>query len=648
MMKNCMIRNQFFFIFTVFVLFSSSQALFDWIFGAKSERSSDGNVVMRSSGLKFEVQTADDKFLQLKDVIENLSELDSCNHIVVYKLKKRCGDLSEEDLGKLAVQLLNCQSSVEQRPIYPCTDEMELAECTKDMDSTTWNSYQIVNNRARALCYATQQQQFRRLAEVTVNELMSSAHGQLQFLKELQDGQDHLQQMTSQTVRELYESQKDLLGTQQTLRSAQDGVLEQIHGNMLELKHEKAMIAAGNKELADLSENIREKLDKATEHLQKQEATQFESHEKIVADLTHIQQKSHDALNKLDQSSEHLLQNHEEMVGHYERMYTNMVRINSTVVNLLATVNMMQRHLDERINWFSTLLHMADDKLSILTCGALHISYFLFAALAASFLQAPPATRVALFTLVSLNATMEIQCGHSLDFASITLFLFFVCGVNYVYIWWKRKHRQNSASDPPYFLSGSLPAPGQTGSQDAEETNQSPDTTTAGSPHDIPLSPVEIKQLTTNLGRLYHSLNESVASETSPGPRGDRSSKTADHSSHLDRPSTSAFTPYRRPEQARPDSSTVTMQRDDIAKVKRYLENLDENTSVSEFDMSETRNNSGARFRHSTPHRPASRGSSSTNRSYCQGITKTGTPCRSGCTNGSEFCHRHRGQGSAT
>ncbi|WAR15451.1 BMBL-like protein [Mya arenaria] len=431
----------------VFVLFSSSQALFDWIFGAKSERSSDGNLVMRSSGLKFEVQTADDKFLQLKDVIENLSELDSCNHIVVYKLKKRCGDLSEEDLGKLAVQLLNCQSS-------------ELAECTKDMDSTTWNSYQIVNNRARALCYATQQQQFRRLAEVTVNELMSSAHGQLQFLKELQ----------------------------------------------------------------------------------KQEATQFESHEKIVADLTHIQQKSHDALNKLD------------------------------------------------------------DKLSILTCGALHISYFLFAALAASFLQAPPATRVALFTLVSLNATMEIQCGHN----------------------------------PPYFLSGSLPAPGQTGSQDAEETNQSPDTTTAGSPHDIPLSPVEIKQLTTNL------VNESVASETSPGPRGDRSSKTADHSSQLDRPSTSAFTPYRRPEQARPDSSTVTMQRDDIAKVKRYLENLDENTSVSEFDMSETRNNSGARFRHSTPHRPASRGSTSTNRSYCQGITKTGTPCRSGCTNGSEFCHRHR------
>jgi len=39
--------------------------------------------------------------------------------------------------------------------------------------------------------------------------------------------------------------------------------------------------------------------DEATQQLRKQEDTQFESHEKIVADLTQIQQKSHDALHKL-------------------------------------------------------------------------------------------------------------------------------------------------------------------------------------------------------------------------------------------------------------------------------------------------------------------------------------------------------------
>lgn len=60
-----------------------------------------------------------------------------------------------------------------------------------------------------------------------------------------------------------------------------------------------------------------------------------------------------------DASAEQLLHNHGELVGQYERMYDNMVRINVTVSSLLTTVHLMQRHLDERINWFSTLLHMA-------------------------------------------------------------------------------------------------------------------------------------------------------------------------------------------------------------------------------------------------------------------------------------------------
>jgi len=73
--------------------------------------------------------------------------------------------------------------------------------------------------------------------------------------------------MTSQTVRDLYESQKDLIGNQQTLRTAQDTVLTQIHGNMLELRQEKAMIATGNKELADLTENIKKKLGESIERV---------------------------------------------------------------------------------------------------------------------------------------------------------------------------------------------------------------------------------------------------------------------------------------------------------------------------------------------------------------------------------------------
>ncbi|XP_045162493.2 protein brambleberry-like isoform X2 [Mercenaria mercenaria] len=637
-------------VFTALFSYNPSEAFLDWLWGKISEDSFD-NKIVRTTGLKFEVQTTDDKFLQLKDVLENLSELDACNQIVVYKLKKRCGELTDEELGKLSVQLFNCQSAVEKRPTYTCTDGMSLAECTKGMDGTTWNGYQIVNNRARALCYATQHQQFRKLTEVTVNQLMAQAHGQLEYLQELQDGQEQLHQMTTHTVRELYESQKDLIGNQQTLKTSQDSVLSQIHSNMEELRHEKAMIATGNKELADLTENIRSKLDEATDQLQRQEDTQMKSHEKILEDLTFIQKKSHDALNKLDESSAHLVKNHEEMLNNYERMYENMMKINTTVSHLLSTVNVMQNHLDERINWFSTLLHMADDKLSILTCGALHLGYFLFAALAASFLQTPSATRVILFILVSVNASMEIQYGHSLDFASISLFLFIVCLVNWVYIWWSKRHKVTVTSESP-FLPGSLTAPGRELSDDEDE-NQFPDTTTnAGSPADAPLSPVEMRQLTTNLGRLYNSLNESgVSGKGNSVPGGgnsaERGSNSVPRTAFAEpRPSTSAFTPYRRPEQVRADSSTA---KENVAKVQRYLENLDEENSSlgGDFDSPEN-SRSTTRFRHSTPQRSSSRGSTSTNRSLCQGFTKAGTPCRLGCSSGSEFCYRHRGQGSSS
>ena len=50
------------------------------------------------------------------------------------------------------------------------------------MDATTWNAYQIVSNRARAVCYATRQNQFRMKTEYTVNKLVHTTEQQLSAL----------------------------------------------------------------------------------------------------------------------------------------------------------------------------------------------------------------------------------------------------------------------------------------------------------------------------------------------------------------------------------------------------------------------------------------------------------------------------------
>lgn len=47
-----------------------------------------------------------------------------CFSQVIYSLRKKCSELTEEELGKLSVQLLNCQSEAEERAVYPCTAKM--------------------------------------------------------------------------------------------------------------------------------------------------------------------------------------------------------------------------------------------------------------------------------------------------------------------------------------------------------------------------------------------------------------------------------------------------------------------------------------------------------------------------------------------
>lgn len=43
---------------------------------------------------------------------------------VISRLRSSCGDMHEEELGKLAVELFNCQSKTEGRPTYTCTQHM--------------------------------------------------------------------------------------------------------------------------------------------------------------------------------------------------------------------------------------------------------------------------------------------------------------------------------------------------------------------------------------------------------------------------------------------------------------------------------------------------------------------------------------------
>ena len=120
-------------LFMIFIALAtcnvSTAAILSWIWEKPDPKES---TVLVADGvplisIPYESMTDDEKFLQQAAKFTELqisSPLETCQHKVVMKIKTSCHDMSEEDLAKLSVNLLNCQSSVEGRKIFPCTEDM--------------------------------------------------------------------------------------------------------------------------------------------------------------------------------------------------------------------------------------------------------------------------------------------------------------------------------------------------------------------------------------------------------------------------------------------------------------------------------------------------------------------------------------------
>lgn len=108
--------------------------------------------------------------------------------------------MNDEDISKMAVMLLNCQSAIEGRRIYHCTNEMSIKDCTHSMDADTWNTYHLMTNRVRAVCYTARQSQFIGLTEHTINRLVDTTRNQVKTLDKIVNDQKDLQNLAEETL----------------------------------------------------------------------------------------------------------------------------------------------------------------------------------------------------------------------------------------------------------------------------------------------------------------------------------------------------------------------------------------------------------------------------------------------------------------
>lgn len=436
-----MVPTRLLIFFFVSIIYQGGYAsVFEWIWS----KDTDETTVLVADGvplisIPYESMTEDEKFLQEAakfTEIQLSSPLETCQHKVIMKVKNSCSGMSEEQLAKLSVNLLNCQSAVEGRKIFPCTDEMSLKQCTTDMDADMWNAYHLMSNRARAVCYAARSTQFRALTELTVNKLMQSAHTQIKTLSSLKEGQDRLEDQTVQALLALSEGNKALLEQQKRLKEAQTSAYNLVTTNLRELNNEKALIRSGHAQLAVIADDIKKKLEEANKRLEQQTIEMEENHDEILEDLYKVQKQAQLMWDKIENSTRNIFDYHEATLIRFEQTIEKLNQIDNTVQYVWNLTNSMRAEMDEKLNWLTSYIGDTGEQMYQIYRVGLHIVYLLFAMVIAAFLHAPLLTRITIMGLVPLNLMSFLKHGMDacLDFVSISVLIFLITMMHFLMI----------------------------------------------------------------------------------------------------------------------------------------------------------------------------------------------------------------------
>ncbi|XP_076010595.1 protein brambleberry [Genypterus blacodes] len=558
----------------------------------------------------FEMADADEKFLAEGKQME-LSPLDSCHHRVVSRLRSSCGSLSEEQLAKLGVVLLNCQAESEGRKTFSCTEEMTIKQCTADMDSDTWNAYHIVSNRARSVCYATRQLLFRRRAEHTVNALISTATSQLDAMKDLKEGQEELRELTSASLDKLLQGHSALQSQQGKLWEGQEQMEGSLKSNLERLGQEKALIASGQELVAQLIQGITKRMENVSEHLHIQGSEVQDSHKAIVSDLTDVRHQAQDIYQKIDHSMSEFLQYQDQTSRYYTDLMSKLERMNGTLGFMLHYLDNMQGRVEEKLNMIQSYLGWAGLSLTAMwTCMA-HTVYFVLCAVLLTFLHCPGLSRVALLLAVPLNAAAELNQQPALDLSSLSLLLLAISlGHWFVSRLWACL--QVRAAPLPLGLCNIV------------EQQKSP----ASSGHPYP--PSSTPQRDQMDGSLDQDDLLSQESIISGDPRISAASPP-----HRYPPTEPRFMPLM----ATPSSSTPRLLLAQSRLSGALVEDIPRNLGGA-FDVG---NDSRDDSRSASPTPSYVSNSSMSGRQLCCGITKTGKVCKKRAVLGQDYCRVHEG-----
>ncbi|XP_014250674.1 protein brambleberry-like isoform X2 [Cimex lectularius] len=356
----------------------------------------------------YEELDPDEKFINEAGRIADLppSQLDVCEQKIVLKLKTSCGRLNNEGIARLAIGLLNCQSDLEGRETYPCDNNTPLVTCTKDMSPEVWNTYHIMTNRARAVCYAARQQHFRASAEMIINKLVDTTRSHLEAIEKFQEKQKSVQGEADFTLEKLSKNQRDVLLSYSKIKSAETFLVQRLTSGVEKMKEANERLLENHELALQLRAEIRHGLDSVARQMEDEIRDRGAEQDKVKAELTELKEIVARIRDTVVETLGQLKKKDDDLNRGYERSFKTVDEINHRLDSILSCVNSAKEVVRSAFKHFERFSGVDGENLNTLLEMTAHGLCMAIAMIFCSFFYVPLFLRWLLILSAILNFSL--------------------------------------------------------------------------------------------------------------------------------------------------------------------------------------------------------------------------------------------------
>ncbi|CAI8024144.1 Protein brambleberry [Geodia barretti] len=266
-------------------------------------------------------------------------------------------------------------------------------------------------------------------------------------MMELSEQQAEVKNLAQSSLKTLQEAQREAKVREREIAANEEGMKEKIASNLEHLAREKVLISSGQQLIANMTSDIRQQLEVASEMLGSQEQNLKASQKEIMDDISTVRENIQGVWGRIDNRTSQLLGVLQDITDHYQDTLESLRVINETLGGVQEMVEGMNAAVHTQLDWVIGQLGGANHGLRVLSSCAGHALFLLVAMLVIVFLRAPAVARFFLLVSVVTNAVCDVRMGVALTYSALATMATIVVLLNWLCVSLKR----NRKTAPPVF-----------------------------------------------------------------------------------------------------------------------------------------------------------------------------------------------------